>query len=151
VKTLDLARAAAQAEGLRLRRLVHRQAIRAAFAIVAGVFLIGALILLHVVGFMALAAILTPLEDSAALLGFDVVLALIFGLLAIRGGPDAVEAEAKLLRDQSLGAIKESLVFASLLGPPGRLAERALGRKRFYGLTLAALAASFLAGNRKRD
>jgi hypothetical protein len=151
MKTLDLARAAAQAEGLRLRRLIRRQVIRAAFAGVATVFLLAALILLHVVAFVALAPHLTPLEDSAVLLGCDLVVALIFGLLAARDTPDAVEAEAKQLRNQSLGAMKEGIVFATLFGPAGRLVERAIGRKRFYGLTLAALAASFLAGNRKRD
>jgi hypothetical protein len=151
MKTLDLARAAAQAEGLRLRRLVRRQAMRAVFGAVCVVFLLAALVLLHAVAFTALAPYLTPLQDSAVLLGGDLVVAVIFGLLAARDTPDAVEVEAKQLRDQSLGAIRESIVFATLLGPLGRLAERALGRKRFYGLTLAALAASFLAGNRKRD
>ncbi len=151
MKTLDLARAAAQAEGLRLRRLVRRQARRAVFGAVCVVFLLAALVLLHLVAFTALAPYLTPLEDSAALLGFDLVVALIFGLLAARDTPDAVEVEAVQLRNQTVGAIKESVAMAALLGPGARLAERVLGKKSFYGLTLAALAASFLAGNRKRE
>jgi hypothetical protein len=149
VQTLDLARASAAAEILLLKRMVRRQAMRAVFAAVAAVFLIGALILLHFVGFQALAPYLTPLEDTAVLLGVDVVIAVIFGVMAMRDSPDAIEVEAKQLRNQSLGAMKESLAIATLIGPVGKLAARMVGRKRATGLTLAALAATFLAGNRK--
>ena len=150
MKTLDLASAAAQAEVLRLKRLVRRQILRVVFGAVCVVFLLGALALLHVVAFIALAPHVAPLGDSAILLGFDALVAVVFGVLAARGAPDAVETEAKRLRNQSIQAMKESLAFATLLGPTGRVAERFLGKKRFYGLTLAALAATFLASNRKR-
>ena len=132
-----------------LRRMVRRQIMRAVYGVVAAVFMIGALILVHVIGFEALAPYLTPLEDSAVLFAVDLVIAIVFGILAARGAPDAVEVEAKQLRDQSLGAMKESLAIATLIGPVGRLASRAVGRKRATGLTLAALAATFLAGNRR--
>ena len=128
--------------------MVRRQVMRAVFGVIAAVFLVGALVLLHVVGFEALAPYLTPIEDSAVLLGVDVLLVVLFGVLAARGAPDAVETEARLLRDQSLSGIKESLALATLIGPVGKLAARAVGRKRATGLTLAALAATFLAGKR---
>jgi hypothetical protein len=149
VQTIDLARASAAAEILLLKRMMRRQAMRVVFAAVAAVFLTGALILLHIVGFQALAPYLTPLEDTAVLLGVDVVIAAIFGVMAMRDVPDAIEVEAKQLRNRSLGAMKESLAIATLIGPMGKLAARMVGRKRATGLTLAALAATFLAGNRK--
>ena len=149
VKTLDLGRAAANAEVLLLKRMVGRQITRAVFGAVAAVFLIGALILLHVVGYVALRLYLTPLEGSAVLLAVDVVIAIICGVLAMRNSPDAIEVEAKLLRDQSLAAMKDSVKIATLVGPMGAVASRLLGRKRGAGLTLAALAATFLAGNRR--
>jgi hypothetical protein len=149
MQTVDLARAAASAEVLMLKQMVRRQIMRAVYGAVAVVFVIGALVLLHVVGFEALAPHLTPLEDSAVLLGVDVVVAVIFGLLASRSSPDAIEVEAKLLRDQSLRAMRQSLAVATLLSSVGRMAATVVGKKRAAGLTLAAMAATFLAGNRR--
>jgi hypothetical protein len=148
VKTVDLGRAAANAEVLRLKRMMGRQVTRVVFGVVAVVFLIGALILLHVVGYLALRPYLTPLVASAVVLAVDLVIAIICGVLAMRNSPDAIEVEAKLLRDQSIMAMKDSLKFAALVGPVGAAATRLLGRKRGAGLTLAALVASLLAGKR---
>jgi hypothetical protein len=149
VKTLDLGRAAAAAEVLLLKRMVGRQVTRAVFGAVAAVFVVGALILLHVVIYQAMAPYLSPLARSAILFGIDLVIAIVCGLMAMSNTPDAIEVEAKLLRDQSLMAMKESVAMTALLGPIGSLAGRVVGRKRATGLTLAALAATFLAGNRK--
>ena len=70
-------------------------------------------------------------------------------MFALRNTPDAVEAEALVLRKQSLAAMKESVAIAALIGPVGKLAARVIGRKRATGLTMAALAATFLAGKRR--
>jgi len=149
VKTVDLGRAAAAAEVLLLKRMVQRQVMRAVYGAVAAVFLIGVLVLLHIVVFYALGPYLGPLADSAVLLAIDLVIAIVCGVLAMRNTPDAVEVEAKLIRDQSLRGMKESLAVAALIGPVGSIASRMLGRKRGAGLTLAALAATFLSGKRK--
>lgn len=133
---------------LRIKRLVRRQVFRAVFGAVAAVFALGALILLHVVGYTAMVPSLTPLQASLVLLAIDVVIAAVFGILAARGAPDAVEQEAKLVRDQAIAEMRESMAVATLVGPVGRLAGRALGRKHMYGLTLAALTARFLTGRK---
>ncbi len=149
MKTLDLGRAAAAAEVLLLKRMMRRQVTRAVFGAVAAVFMIGSLILLHIVAYQALMPYVSPIAGSAILLGVDLLIALICGAMAMSNTPDNIEVEAKLLRDQSLMAMKESVMMTSLLGPVGSLAGRILGRKRATGLTLAALAATFLAGNRR--
>jgi hypothetical protein len=149
VKTLDLGRAAASAELLLLKRMVRRQITRAVFGVVAAIFMTGTLILLHIVAYQALTPYLSPLASSAILLGVDLLIAVICGAMAMSNTPDNIEVEAKLLRDQSLMAMKESVAMTSLLGPMGSLAARIVGRKRATGLTLAALAATFLAGNRR--
>jgi hypothetical protein len=69
---------------------------------------------------------------------------MIFGLLASGAMKDPVAEEARLLRDQSLAQIKETLTMAAVLKPAGRL----LGRKHIYGLVLAGLTARFLGGRR---
>lgn len=134
---------------LLLKRMVQRQVMRAVYGAVAAVFLVGVLILLHIVVFYALGPYLGPLADSAVLLAVDLVIAVVFGVLAMRNTPDTIETEARVIRDQSLRGMKESLAVAALIGPVGSIATRMLGRKRGAGLTLAALAATFLSGKRK--
>jgi hypothetical protein len=149
VRTLDLGQAAAQAELLRLKRLARRHVLRAIFGMIAVVFLIGTLILLHVVAYIALQPTLTPLLDGLALLGFDLVLAILFALLASRNTPDQIEIEAKLLREQALSEMKESLAIMALVGPLARLATRTLGARGLYGMTLAALTAKFFSNTHR--
>jgi hypothetical protein len=149
VKTFDLGRAAAAAEVLLLKRMVARQVTRAVLGAVAALFMVGVLILLHIVIYQALVPYLPPLGRSAILLGIDLLIAVVCGAMAMSNTPDAIEVEAKLLRDQSLMAMKESVAMTAVLGPMGSLAARILGRKRATGLTLAALAATFLSGNRR--
>jgi len=133
---------------LRIKRLVRRQVFRAVFGVVAAVFALGALILLHVVAYTALVPSLTPLEASLLLLAIDVAIAAVLGILAARDTPDPVEQEAKLVRDQAIAEMKESMAVTALVGPVGRLAGRTLGKKHMYGLTLAALTARFLTGRK---
>ena len=149
MQTVDLARAAAAAEVLRLKRIVRRQVVRAAFGVVALAFLVAVLVLLHVVAYTALCLYLPSLASSAILLILDLAVAAFCGVLALRNKPDSVEIEAKALRNQSIGAMKESLAIGTLIGPVGRIAARTLGKKNTLGLTLAALAAKLLAGNRR--
>lgn len=142
MRTVQLARAAAQSEILLLRRTATTGARRAAYGAVAAVFAVGALILLHVLGYMALEqyAHFSAIVSAAIVLGVDVVFAALFGLLASGAIKDPVAEEAKLLRDRSLEQLRETMTAAAMLRPAARL----LGRKHIYGLVLAALTARFL-------
>jgi hypothetical protein len=144
VRTVDLGRTAAQAEVLRIRSLINRQITRAVLAGIAAVFLTAVLVMVHVVAFIALGPVLPPLWDAVAILAFDLAVALLFGLIAAKSTPGPIEAEAKVIRDQALSEMKESLAIAAILSPLGRVAVRAAGRKNLYGMTLAALTARFL-------
>ena len=149
MRTVDLGRTAAQAEVLRLRRLIRRQIWRAIWAVVAVVFVIAVLVMIHVLGYMALANLLPPTGDAAVVLAVDAVIAIVFAVLALRGAPDRVEADAKVIRDQALAEMKESVAITALLSPLTRLAVRSAGRKNLLGMTLAALATTFMAKSRR--
>jgi hypothetical protein len=144
MRTTRLARLAAEAEILLIRREINTAMRRAVYGAVAAVFGLGVLVLLHVLGFLALEqfAKFSPLVASAIILGVDLVLAGVFALLASGAMKDPVAAEARLIRDQSLAQIKDTLTMAAVLKPAGRL----LGRKHIYGLVLAGLTARFLGG-----
>ena len=148
MRTVDLGRTAAQAELLMIQRMVRRQAMRVVWGAVAAVFAIGVLIMLHVIAYTALAMVLQPLLDAAVLLGFDLLVMIVFVVFAVRGAPDAIEAEARAIRDQALTEMRESLAVSALLGPPGRIAMRTIGRKKFWSMTVGALGRRLL--SRKR-
>ncbi len=150
MRTVDLGRTAAQAELVRLKRLLRRQAMRAVWGGVAVVFLIAVLVMLHVVAYFALVpALLSPLLGAVAVLVFDLVLLVIFGLMAKAGAPDRVEAEARIIRDEALVGMRQSVAVSALLSPVTRLILRSRGGKSMWGMALATLAASVMSNRRK--
>ncbi len=151
MRTVDLGRTAAQAEVLRLRRLIRRQVWRAIWAVVAVVFVIAVLVMVHVLAFMIISDWLPPVWSAAIVLAFDLLVTILFAVLALRGAPDRVEAEAKAIRDQALAEMRESLAVTALMSPLTRLAVRSAGRKNLVGMTLAALATTFMAKSRTKD
>lgn len=141
MRTVELAKAAAQAEKLRLQRIATRKIMRVAFYAGAGVFGVAALVLLHVVAYHAMVPRLSPLVASIIILVVDLVIAGILGFLGSRDAPDDIEIQARMIRDQAMSEIKTSLALATMLGPVSRVA----GKRRTAGLALGALATRLLA------
>lgn len=108
MRTLRLARVAAEAERLRLRRTVRRTAVRAALAVVALVFLLIALVLAHLAAWLALVRALPPIGAALILAAADVIIALLLAIFAARGAPDRLATESRLIRDQALAEIKST-------------------------------------------
>ncbi len=140
MRTLRLAQVAAQAEGLIVKRTVLRYGRRAAYGVVAAVFGIALLVMVHVAGWLALTDFggILPFWASLIVLGVDLVLAVLFALLARGTLPDVVEREARELRDRSLLELRNTALLGFALGPAGRvagrgafgMAKRLVGRKR---------------------
>jgi hypothetical protein len=149
MRTVDLGKAAAQAEVFRIRQQIERQARRAVFAAVALVFVTAMLVMAHVVAYIVLSMYLVSVWAAASLLAFDLVVALIFGLIAARSSPSGLELEARTIRDQALAEMKESVAITALMSPLTRVVIRSAGRKNLLGMMLAALTTTFLAKSRK--
>ena len=133
MRQVELARAAAQAEALYLRRAAQRQAVRGVFGAVAAVFGIAVLVMLHVLAFLVLLIWVSPLIAAVILLALDIVVAIIFALMARQNTPGAIEQEAKVLRDQTLTELRSSMTLMSLAASATGLAVRrgARGSSRF--------------------
>ncbi len=144
MRSFKLARIAAQAELLRLRRFAGRQVVRAALGAVALVFLMAFLASLHVIGYLALRMVVQPLVAAAIVAAVDLVIAIIFGLLALRNTPGRVEMEALQVREAAQKQMMEAAAATAVLGP----LLRSLGVRKLYGLALAALTARYLGGRR---
>jgi len=116
MRTIDLAKVAASAEALRLRRIARRQGMRAAYGAGAAVFGIAVFVLLHVVAYHAMVPQLSPLVASIILLVFDLVVAAVLGYLAMSSKPDTIEDEAKMIRQQAVVEMRRSVTAMALVG-----------------------------------
>ena len=108
--TIELVKAAAQAEKIRLKALSRREARRAVMALVAAVFAVMAVVSLHGVAFILLDPQIGPLYAVLVLLGADIVIAIVFGVIAASSRPSKIEREAVLIRRQALGQAKQRLL-----------------------------------------
>lgn len=142
MRTTRLARLAAEAEILLIRREIKTIVNRAIYGAVAAVFALFLLGAVHVIAYMALRQYggLDPVIAAAIVLGVDLVVTAVFAVLANGAMKDPIAEEARMLRDQTLAQIKDTLTMAAVLRPAGRM----LGRKHIYGLALAAFTARFL-------
>ena len=124
MRTVELAKVAASAEALRLRRVAYRQGKRAAYGAGAAVFGIAVFVLLHVVAYNAMVPVISPLVASLILLAVDLVLAAILGYLAFSNKPDAVEDEAKMIRQQAIVELRKSMTVMAMAGEAASLMVR---------------------------
>ncbi len=128
MRAFALAKVAAQAEAVRLRTLAGRTAVRALLAMIALLFLLGAVVFAHIAAWFGLDR--SPLASAGILGGTDLLLAVIFGCLALRSAQSAVELEAMDIRRQALLGIGSQFALARLLIPVLRLLSRNRRRRR---------------------
>ncbi len=136
MRLVRLAKIAAQAEALRLRRFARRQAMRGVYGAVAAVFAFGLLAWLHVAGALALTPRVGPVWAALIVAAVDLVIAGIFGAIAASNSPDRIEREALVVREEARSQLAEAAVMTAVVGPVMRRAGLGLlsrllsGRRR---------------------
>jgi len=130
MRTLRLARIAAEAEGLRLRYSARRAAVRAVLGLVALGFLLGALVFCQIAAWYWLRASWDRPAAALILAGAELVLAAILALLAAWSSPGRVELEALAVRRRALKAAISGLALSALATQLLRLAVDLLRRRR---------------------
>ena len=115
MRSVNLLKIAAEAEIFRYRCMVARQGRRAAFGAVALVFVLAVLVLGEVAAWFALYLRFAAIPTTLILLGINLIIAVTFGLLAMRSSPSRAEREALQVRQQSLDAARGALSFAALV------------------------------------
>jgi hypothetical protein len=88
---------------------------RAAFGTIALLFVFGVLELAEVAGWQTLRLRLPAIATTLVLLGFNLVIAAICGLLAARSSPSRVEREALHVRRDALHAARGTLSLAAVV------------------------------------
>jgi hypothetical protein len=113
MRSIKLLRLAFDAELLRLRAMMARQGRRAAFAVVGLIFGLAVLVLAEAAGWLALRHRVDSIPATLILLGVNLVIATIFGVLAARSSPSSTEQEALRVRRQALDAARGALAFTA--------------------------------------
>ena len=114
MRTLRLARIAAEAEGLRLRHVAQRTAGRAAAGIVALVFLTGAVAFAHVAVWAWLRLSFEARHVALMFAGGDLIVAAVLAFLAMRSSPGRVEVEALAVRQRALEGAGASIAWSTM-------------------------------------
>ena len=121
MRAVELAKAAARAEVLRLQYMMKRQLRRAIYGVIAAVFAVGVLVLAHVAGWQVLRMYVAALYATLILLAIDVILAAVFGLMAVKSSPSRAEREALDVRQQALRETRNSLALTAIVPVAGAL------------------------------
>jgi hypothetical protein len=131
MRTLRLARIAAEAEGLRLRRQAQRTVVRVAMGLIALMFVAWALVFAHVAAWCWLRQSVGWAEPGAAIAvaGADLVIAVFLVLMAARSSPGRVEREALQVRQRALESATSNLALATGLMRGVRLLVDLLRRR----------------------
>jgi len=114
MRALELLSAAAQAETLRLKRGAAGSARGAIFSAVAGLFGLAALAMLHVAGWLALAAEYGAIYASLGVAAVDLVLAGVL-LLIGRRKSDPVADAALAIRQRALAELREAPLMGNVM------------------------------------
>jgi hypothetical protein len=130
MRTLRLARIAAEAEGLRLRYSARRASIRAVLGLVALSFLLSALTFCQIAAWYWLRASWDRPAAALILAGAELVVAVILGLLAARSSPGRVEVEALAVRNRALESATSGLALSALAAQLLRVAVGLFRRPR---------------------
>jgi len=136
MRSASLLRIAAEAEVLRLRALIKRQARRGMYGAVAAIFAAAVLTLAEVAAWQGLRLKVEAIAATLILLGGNLAIAAVFGLLAARSTPSRTEREALRVRRDALDAARGSLAFATLVPMATHLLTARRGGRRRSWLSL---------------
>lgn len=132
MRPFRLARIAAEAEAVRWRGVFSRVATRIIMAVVALVFVIGALTIGHIAAWYEIRTALDQgyLATAGYLAGADLLIAIVLLLLASRSAPSRVEVEALEVRRQAVAGIYSTLNMTQILIPIIRMVANARRNRR---------------------
>ena len=137
MQTFRLAQVAAEAEMLRLKRLVSRTAMRAVFGLVALIFFTAFLVGVHVLIAIWLLPHLGAMYATLIVLAGDLVLAIGFGALAATSAVSKVEREALEIREAARMKLVEQASVAAMIAPMAKL----MGNRSIFRVAVATLIA----------
>jgi hypothetical protein len=141
MRLLSLLRVAWDAEALYLRRSVRARAVQAELALAAAAFAALLLLMLHLAAFAWLAEAQGPVAAALLLALGDLVLAVVFGLLARWAGRDPVAEGALQVRDDALRQLGDGAARVAVMAP---LLRAQTAKKGILGAAMTAMLVGLL-------
>lgn len=127
MRSVNLLKLAVEGEILRLRAMAARQAKRGVFGLVACVFALPVLALAEIAGWQSIRLWVDAIPTTLILLGINLAIAGIFGVMAARSSPSYAELEALRVRQQALDAARGTLLITTAV--PAAITLLGLGRR----------------------
>lgn len=115
MRVVNVLRIAAEAEVLRLQTMLKRQGLRVAWGMLAVIFALGVVALCNVAGWQLLRWYVEGIYATLILLGVNLVIAVIFAMLAIPSSPSQSERDALKIRQDALLAARNSVAVTTLI------------------------------------
>ncbi len=131
IRSLRLAQIALQAEGLRLRRLARRTAVRVSMVLVALPFLLACFGFFETALWEWLSRHLLPEFAALITAGVNLVIAGVLLLIAALSRDSRVEIEALQVRQRALEDATRQFTIAAMVTPVVRLVLDQLRRRRY--------------------
>lgn len=113
MRSINLLKVATDAEILRWRAMAARQGRRAAFGAVALIFALAVLALAEITAWLGLRLVVQAIPATLILLGINLVIAAVCGVMAARSSPAHAELEALRVRQRALDAARGSLLLTA--------------------------------------
>jgi vacuolar-type H+-ATPase subunit I/STV1 len=112
--------------------MLKRQGMRAALGLIGVIFVFGVLVWIHAAAWQGLLMYVRAIYATLIMLGVDLVIAIILGLLAAKSSPGRTEREALEVRKRALGEARNSLALGGIIPVAGALlrSRRSGARKR---------------------
>ena len=130
MRALELAKVAAAAEALRVKRYARRQGIRVGFAAGAVIFVLAVFAMLHALAVVLLGMAVQLWIAVLIVLIVDLVIGGVLGTMALSNKPDRIELEAASVRRQSLAEARRAASSLATIGEVAGLAIGMTGRRR---------------------
>jgi hypothetical protein len=124
MRSVNLAKVAIEAEVLRYKAMAARQGRRAGFGVGALIFGVGFLTTLEIAGWQAARMYMLPIYATLCVMGFNLVVAAGFAVIAIRSSPSRAETDALDLRKKAVHALQTSMTISAIIPAAGYLWRR---------------------------
>jgi hypothetical protein len=129
MRSVNLIKVAIEAEILRYKSMAAHHGRRAAFGVVALIFGLGFLISLEIAGWQTIRMYILPIYATLCVMGFNLLVAAGFAIVALRSSPGWAEIDALEVRKKAVQGLQTSLTISALVPAAGYLWRRR-GNKR---------------------
>jgi hypothetical protein len=121
MRSVNLAKVAIEAEILRYKSIAARQGRRAGFGVVALIFGLGFLVTAEIAGWQTIRMYILPIYATLCVMGFNLLIAAGFVMIAMRSSPGRTENDALAVRKRAVQALQTSMTISALIPAAGYL------------------------------